>query len=364
MLLPADDSRAYYLAVTLKPPPELPEPKLLALLPKITRDLLETGTLNGLADPIANREQLKQISNEGEALGGDVSYREFRVTVSSILQRILDSIDIQFDKRQDYQARLYRYYSADSDNEIAKEEYTFDYSPGEVSRFLTGFAPLDNVLSSKDKETKIRKGITPGIITFLADAGVGKTYITQAIASQHDGPVLFYENENGKHEIYERQKTMLTIRPKDKRYIFGDYDVEEAYHRLKENPDPDMLVVFDSLQSVFGNGQGGNDYINYQNGYKYATKMYMEGLCKYVIMSSHVKANNDGMTVNSAGASAIITKKTTQQITITLGDSLPDDYTILGFKVTKNRGGKTGKSTTFAFHHITGTVGDIFTGEL
>lgn len=350
--------RAYYIAVKLSP--ELPDTRLMALLPELERNLIRSAK-HGVGSGLVPIEQAKQALETGYIEGIDPTVQEFKAimcrAIRACITRMADD-DQDIDFTFDLDKRLTRYYF--SENADVPTDYMDFADAGKgtaIQRIISGFTPLDELLS-----TRKDVGIVPGIVTFIAGQGVGKTYITQAIANTWEGAVWFFDIENGRSRIEMRQMTM-TGKTEGKRYYFGPYDVEHIYNLAQDQQPDNLLVVLDSIKSAFGNGQGPNDYQRYIDGYKYADMLIMNGLAKLVIMSTHYKQGTDGSSAGHAGASATIGDKSSAVITINNLGALPGDCTEYEFKAVKDRDGdKSGKHLTFSFHHETGTVGKILTG--
>jgi hypothetical protein len=335
--------RLYYLAVELRP--ELPDSRLMALLPPKIRDLIESGTRDGLGAGMANYGTLQATYMEG-ANGVEATDSEFRGLLTAMLDsEVSRREDLPLTTRMKYRSRLASYYTQNK-SVIATKRVKFNEKSDPLLRFPTGFLPIDTVLGGR--------GITAGVITLIAVPGSGKTYLSQAIANLHNGAVWMFDAETGEGLVMDRQKDIDGVNLDNKEYIFGSYNVEDIYEDARANPDPERLIILDSLHFVCGDGRTPESGARYSAAYKWAIEMAHAGYCKYVLITTQVKRGSDGNSIDSAAASATIERDSSALINLTKLHPLPDGTVKMRLFCNKNRMGLAGAITYFAFRYEKG----------
>ena len=331
-------ARLYFLACELKP--ELPDYRLMSLITPKYRELIKSAATNGISSGIAGYEQLRAIYDAGKAIDIEPSNQEFKSLLSSMINSSLDQKeDYSIDDKMDLMTRLTAYYKSGKST-IPKVIRKFTDEPPEFLFFQSGFEPLDRVLV---------KGLVKGITTIVANAGVGKSYIALAIAAVWDGPVIYYEPENGEALTLTRIATMDKSNLENKEIHFGFYHSKEILEYVKDHADENLLVIMDSLSVVCGEGRDSNSGSLYVETYQDSIKMLE--YCKHVLITTHLRRHSDGDTISAAGASSAIEKYSTAQIHLSKEGKLPDGCWQYRFFTPKYRAGESQVEVKFAFNY-------------
>jgi hypothetical protein len=336
-------ARLYYLACELRP--NLPEHKLLQVLPRMYTELITSAAKNGISSGIANYEQLATLYSTGEALNIDPTENEFKSLISTMIaNHIEDKKDLPIDEKIKYYERLTRYYKQ-GESFIPQVRRTFNSPAPVISKFSSGFPPYDKVLGGS---------IVNDVTTIIANPGTGKSYISMAIAAAWPhGSVRIYDPENGEGVVLNRAETLPGRGSEDydhKELIFGWYSAEDILQELKDNPDHNMLVILDSLHFVCGDGSSPESRANYFHTYKAAVAM--KQFCKHVIITTQVKRGANGDSIDAGAASSTIERDSGAQLHLSKGMYLGNGTVEYRLFSSKNRHGPNQVEVNFVFDYV------------
>ena len=332
-------ARIFFLAAELKP--NLPDFKLMRCLPPKYTELITSAAKNGVASGVANYEQLATLYEAGARFGIEPTEIEFRSLLTNMIREEIEKRDMQIEERLDLMDRLVRFYKQGT-SYIAQVCRTFNSPPPLMSKFSTGFDPLDKVLGGS---------VVTGATTIVANPGTGKSYVSIAIASNwKHGSVWFYDPENGEGLMLTRTESIDRDESYDsKKLFFGFYNPEEILEKLRDDPDPGRLVIMDSLHFICGTGRTPDSGAKYERSYQAA--IAMKQYCKKIIITTQVKRGGDGDSIDAGAASSCIERHSDAQIHLSKGLPLGDGTYEYRMFCSKNRNGVGGTEVKFAFDY-------------
>ncbi len=336
--------RLYYLAVELRP--ILPNTKLMNILPRKYADLIYSGVRDGLGSMLAGYETLTASYMRGASSGVTPTEHEFKSLITALIHRELSSkTDIRLEDQISLQGALANYYQSGS-SIIQQKRVKFTSKPSPLSKFSSGFEPLDAILGGQ---------VLKSVITLLAVPASGKTYIAQAIANNWShGSAWYFEPEVGEDLILDRQERISTgVNLDSKEYFFGNYSPEAVLDLVKEEPDENRIIVWDSLHVICGTGSTPESRAKYERAYEIAVRL--KDHCKLLIITTQVKRGNSGDDIDSGAASSCIERYSDAQINIRKELLLPDGANQVRLFCSKNRMGPGGGLVNFAFDYTTGS---------
>lgn len=341
-------ARLFYLQVETKAP--LPNKQLMGLMGKTWAKALTTANESGIASGAANYEQLVAFYSQGAESGIAPTEQEFRALLTDyLLEQLGDKEETLTTKER---AVLYgaiaRYYEG-KQGIIANERVSFATEAPPQSRFLSGFPALDYVAGN---------GLCTGVVTILAKTGNGKSSLSFAIAKswakEQGSSVWVFDPEMGKGMALTRINGMGVdwgAYASVPELFLGYYCIEDVLKQVEEEPDPDRLIIFDSLDAVCGNGMTPESQQLFIRNYESAIKLLDH--CKLVIITTQIKRGSDYTDVEGASGSSIIEKRSSLLIGTQKGMLLPNGGNEVTFKGLKNRMGPGGLKQCFAFDYAT-----------
>lgn len=342
-------ARLYYLACELRP--NLPDHKLMQVLPKMYTELITSGCKNGISSGISNYQQLAQLYSMGEAIGIEPTENEFKSLISSMIASEVESKkELPIDVKINYYDRLTRYYKQ-GESFIPQVRRTFNSPAPLVSKFSSGFLPYDKVLGATPENPF---SVVNDVTTIIANPGTGKSYLSLAIgAAWPHGSVYIYDPENGEGVVLNRAETLPDRGSEsydNKHIIFGWYGVETILEHFKDNPDLNALVILDSLHFVCGDGSDPSSRMEYFKAYKAAValKQYV----KHVIITTQVKRGANGDSIDAAAASSTIERDSGALLHLSKGMYLGNGTVEYRLFSSKYRHGPNQVEVNFIFDYV------------
>lgn len=318
--------------------PTLPSRDLMNVLAPDIRDLISSGAKSGFNTNHAQLAQLEVIYTTG-ASDRPSTQEEFRELLSqAIFDTLLEAHTMDTRKRTALFAQLDAYSTSTSVIPQTRRAWNSPAPPS--THFQTGFAPLDRVLGNK-----VRKGV----ITVLAIPGDGKSYFGLALGDIWDGPVWMFDPENGEEVTLERAQTIAREKCEEKEFIFGNYDPTTILAEARADPNPNRLIILDSLHFVCGTGQNAGDAIRYARAYECAIQL--AAVSKLVLITTQIKRGADGDSIDAGAASACIERHSAVLLHLKKGMLRPDLLQTYRLFASKHRTGVGGLELEYAFHY-------------
>lgn len=262
---PGEISRLIYLANDYRP--AIPRP-FRKFIPHV--DILESiahlgieGTkvntgadLGSLNDHYANGARFSEDKGSAE---------EFRMRVASIVDSALI-----FDYRSDYSLteryKLHRqldsYIQGDDLELVGKAEASLLDDIHEVEgvmKWKTGLAPLD--LCFQD-------GCYQGLHILMGNPGTGKSsiqqYLMETLRTTNAASSIWYFSLETPLNMVRWRMTPIRMRTKfleDDRIIAGITSVDEVIERIRENPDPDRVILYDGPDVMSAGSSDGRRFV-------------------------------------------------------------------------------------------------------
>src|SRR6185503_13607521 len=151
------------------------------------------------------------------------------------------------------------------------------------------------------------------VITILAKPEAGKTTMSMAIAHQWRrsdiGPVCMIQTEIAASAIAMKRRQMT--RPGEALWrsgvdtmVFGRRGAQQKLDWLEQNPDPDRLVIFDSIGGMCGQGDSPESRNRFAE--LYDNLVQVKNSSRLVIACGHVKRGVDLVDIESAAGSSAI----------------------------------------------------------
>lgn len=343
--------RLYYLACEIKP--RLPDRKLLLVLPKTWQELINSAIDSGIGSGVTNYDQLQAMYMHGCESGIPPSEVEFKSLLANEITQFLDKSDFTFKYKLKLQSLLYNYLEGTA-NSIRHSICTFDKEPEPLSRFSTGFWPIDDVLSDPDEP-----GVISEVITLLGQSGAGKTYMATTMAAMWPhGSVWMFQPELDENLILHRVARMDSQWASGQAPILetGVYNPEVVLDRCIEDNDPNRLVIFDSLSYICGSGDNPENRAKWERYYHACVEL--KSYVKMVLITTHIKRGDSGKNIDSGAGSSAIEKNSGAQVLFEKLHALPNyKGTRCQFTATKNRMGPDNQVISFDYDYTTSKVG-------
>lgn len=335
----AELTRMYYLLCEGRY--NLPPTKLLKLLPKKTWELFEGAQRYGIGSGMSNLEQLTNLYMAGSESGIEATESEFKgLLCAEIRQALCNNTDINTQTYVEYAGMLADYYKAGS-IEKDQEILPFDADAPEIERFSTGLPALDKLCGG---------GIYKCLMTLLGDPGNGKSSLALWIAANWPyGPVSFFEpNEMGPELMLNKVKSMgIEFRDPKPLFHFGSYGPETVLNYINDNPDPNRLVICDSLSAMCGLGDSPESRARYGRFYQKAIEIKEKS--KLLIYTTHLKRGASGEGISDGGGSSMIEKVSRIIVSVAKEDTRPDMTNNMSLYAIKNSMAMSGIRQKFVF---------------
>lgn len=341
--------RLYRLAVDLKP--NLPDQRLMKLLPKTWGNVISSGAIDGLGSGITGYDQLERIYMEGAENGIEPSFNEFKSLLCNQIRKQLieKNADLNLREVTKYWALLDDYYNRD-DKALKQEKFNYNDPAPEFMTFSSCFLPFDEIIKADGENP----GVTNGTVTLIGITGTGKSKLALAFTDLWNyGPSFMFDPENGKARTMSRIKKLN--KDHNEKYGFvGEYSADEVYNICADANDPNLLLVVDSMHAICGDGDDFNSRAMYREWYKMFNAVMIGGYAKLVLNTTQVKRNDDGKSISSAAGSRNIENWSSFLLFAEKGSALPGPPKTAYHEVTlygnKNRDGSS-KPVKFVFDY-------------
>lgn len=355
-------ARLFYLSCELRP--DLPENKLLNLLGKAWPDMIRSGAQYGLAGssqalPTISFDQLSNFYMMGAESGATPDLEEFRSALSgAIYERICGNENLSVLDQINMASKLGLWLNGRA-SQNGDSEIDWDQEVTTPMYTKVGFWPIDQIHSDK--------GVPQGICTVLSQPGVGKSTIGTGMGLEwrrkNIGSVIMLQTELSPAGM--RKKIDGMIHPHDKlfrsgidRIIFGRRQVAQALDTMIDNPDPNRLVLFDSVTGYCGQGDGPDSRTRFAE--LYDALCQVKNASRLVFAFSHVRRGEDMAHIEmSAGSSAI--ERFSDSLIYLSSDQvpLPDGRVEIKIESIKNRWDQQQRPFKFLFNYETGQASEI-----
>ena len=351
-------SRLFYLSCELKP--DLPSSQLLNMLGKSWSEVIYAASKYGLggctaALPEVSFQQLNSLYETGSDSGATPTVEEFRsMLAGAIYKKIKDSENISDIQQMKLSCDLYTWFNG-KDSMSGEGELDFDAKLSIPPFTKTGFWPIDKIHGSR--------GVPQGVCTLLAKPGVGKTTSAIAIAKnwkeQQIGPVVFMQTELSAPMLCMKIEEMTITTPGlwqsgvDK-LVFGR-SVTKTMESLIDNPDPNRLVIFDSVVGHCGQGDTADSRAKFDDLYR--TLCELKNASRMCIAVTHVKRGIDIANIEAAAGSSVVERLSDSMIYMSSSDIVrPDGKVTIKVEDLKNRWGRKVTPFKYLFDYTNGNA--------
>jgi hypothetical protein len=225
-----------------------------------------------ISRPLALQSPLtKAAYRKGETFGeGTIE------EVKQCLEQIVTPELKQYDERK----KLWGYLGTLSEGLFEENQETWleDIEGGEqIEKFNSGFLPFDQAT----------RGFYDSILTVAGTPGSGKTSLLLSFMGKlaERFPVWYFQTEIPSKLIHTRIKQIKPTEPFPGSKVFcGNYSSEGILEKIKRNPDPDRIVIYDSPEIK----TSGLDPIQYFEKV-YQDLVQIKMLSKMVVVTSQTK---------------------------------------------------------------------------
>lgn len=349
--------RLFMLACELKP--DLPDRGLMALLGKTWNPIITAAAEHGLAGaasalPTASVDQLSRLYMAGAETGAAPSIEEFRATLAGrIYEAICGNDNISQLDQIKLAGKLGKWFEGRGSTN-GEEEMDFDAKVDTPPFTKSGFWPFDDLHSSH--------GMPQEICTVLSRPGVGKTTMALATAKawreNSVGSVVLIQTEIAPSALRMKIDAMCQpglFRSGVDRLVFGRRNAQTMMQRMIENPDPDRLVLFDSVTGFCGQGDGPESRTRFAE--LYDDLCQVKNNSRTVMAFSHVKRGTDLADIESAAGSSAVERFSGSLIYLSADDTArPDGLVAVKAEILKNRYGSLVRPKKFLFDYVTGAA--------
>lgn len=347
-------ARLFFLACELRP--QLPENTLLSQL-KDWSSIIRAGAVHGLggsseALPGVSYQQLSSFYEAGIESGATPDINEFRSLLSGLIHskvcsnealssidkiRLAGKLDKWLSKDTGYTVDV----SLDWDAEVETPPFT-----------ETGWFPIDKIHGNE--------GTAQGITTVLSRPGVGKTTAALAIAlnwrRRDIGSVIMLQTELSPAMVLSKVKVMAEpglFRTGVDRIVFGTRNCEQVMDEMIQNPDPDRLILFDSITGYAGQGDTPASRERFAN--LYTMLCQAKNTSRMAMAFTHVKRGTQLADIESAAGSSAIERFSDYLDFMSSDGSVGPDGTVeISVRSLKNRWGQVQNPVRFNFDYRTG----------
>ena len=311
--------------------------------------------------PGTNLDQLSNFYMAGAESGAQPHLEEFRgLLAGRLYDSITGSADLSTIEQMQLVTRLGRWFDGlSSTNGDGEMDWDAEIDTPPFTK--TGFWPLDQIAGPK--------GLAQEVTTLLARPEVGKTTLCLATAfawrRSNIGPVTFIQTELAASAV--RMKIDGMVRPGESlsqmfrrdedRLVFGRRGAEDALQKCIDEPNPDRLVIFDSVGGFCGQGDTAESRTRFAD--LYDLLMQAKNHSRLVIAAAHVKRGVDMADIESAAGSSAVERFSGMMFYMTKDPApRPDGMLDANLESLKNRYGDHQRKVKFVFNYVTGEAHD------
>ena len=360
MTTTTDLTRLFYLACELRP--ALPDKALLSRLGKSWYPIIKAGAEFGLggasaALPGVSLDQLSNFYMAGAESGAQPHTDEFRgLLAGRLYDAVVSAADLSTIEKIQLVTRLGRWYDGlNSVNGDGEMDWDAEIETPPFTR--TGFWPLDAIAGPR--------GLAQEVCTLLARPEAGKTTLALATAfawrRNRIGSVVFIQTELAASAM--RLKIDGMVRPGERlsdlfrkdedRLVFGRRAAEAALQRCIDEPDPDRLIIFDSVGGYCGQGDTPESRTRFAD--LYDLLMQAKNHSRLVLACAHVKRGVDMADIESAAGSSAVERFSGLMFYMSKDPTpRPDGRLEVQLESLKNRYGDHQRKVKFTFDYVTG----------
>ena len=255
---------------------------------------LYLGLSAALPDLGAPLEHLQMLYEQGEQMGPGTE-EECRLLIADMIHREVSERELSlhdtlviYNEVEGFVRRGDLLEESEVDLSTVQETDLVD-----IPKWDSGFTPLDMALG----------GMYQGLLMIMARPGVGKTSMTLSIAEglvTQGIPIVYIENEIPESLMLPRMKPIFqrTKFKKNDRLICASWSSKEVLEFVRDNPDPERVVIYDSPDVMTG---GDDKRLQLEKAYQDMVKVKM--LSKAVIVTSQPRRRDDELRITSAAES-------------------------------------------------------------
>lgn len=242
---------------------------------------------------ISDIDQVLPLYEEGRR-AGEGSHREAADVIFRLIDAKIQHLSPQ-ERLQLYQ--LIETIAAGNLSMTAFEEIDLaeDYPIEPIAKFRSGFTPVDIITD----------GLYQALLILMGTPGTGKTSIMLSMMEslvQRGERVWFFENEIPRNLMLSRTSPIRErLGPREGSRIFcGPYDVVSIQEAIKQDPDPDRIIIFDS-PDVYSGFKTGERRFDLEEAYRVLTAIKMNA--KLVVVSSQPRRGDTSLSMKSVAES-------------------------------------------------------------
>jgi hypothetical protein len=293
------------------------------------------------------KDQLNHLYKEGKR-GGKGSVEEFRVLVS---QAALGELELQQDEMPlssylAHTALISKFLEDQAQGLIRKEDVSFSDAPDiDLVKWNSGFTPIDSITG----------GLYQGIFMIIAPPGTGKTSLLLSLMEacrikNSVSSIWFFQPEIPMPMMLYRTKKIRarTQFIEDDRLFCGMTVVDDIIEMVKEDPDPERLVIFD-LPDI--TAAGGGDTRRFALEDIYRGLVVLKPYVKCIFTTSQPKQTDKNIQLNSGAEAWAKAWYTDGIIGVSKLGMHPKGGTKLRLNIPKNRFGEADKELTFSYNY-------------
>lgn len=349
-------SRLFYMAVELRP--ILPPSAVLNVLGEASVKLIRAGAEHGLAGSVSHMAgvTLDQVANVyaiGADSGATPDLQEFKSALAgAIYEKLCGHADYSNLDKIRLTGKLDTWVNG-SASMVADAEYSMDAEIAIPPFTRSGFTPFDQIQG---------EGFPQDIVLWFGHPGTMKTTFGVTLAKRWKesgiGSVTLIQTELSpalmRMKIDSQVPRGTLFNPETDKMVFGRGGADAKLEWLLENPDPDRLVIFDSLSGYCGGGDGPESRQRFYDVYDKLSQI--KNVSRTVVAISHIKrGEGDNVSIESAAGSSAQEKFSGNMIFIKVDDApRPDGLVEARLATVKNRYAQKQRPVKFLYDFRTG----------
>ncbi len=348
-------ARLFYLSCEHRP--SLPDDSLMSLLGS-WKEVVKGGAQYGLGAaqklPGVSFDQLSGLYEAGIESGSAGDEVEFRSLLAGLIHsKVCESEKHSSLDKIKLAGRLDRWLNG-GQGQVSEQSLDWDADIIVPPFTKTGFFPIDRIHGPD--------GIAQCNGTILSRPGVGKTTIalSTGIAWRRNdiGAVTMIQTEIPPSMLLMKIKGMNAkglFRKGTDKLIFGVRNAEMELEHTIQNPDPDRLLLFDSVGGFCG--QGDTTTSRERFSHLYTMLVQASAACRVVLAYGHVKRGVDLADLESAAGSSAVERFSRSLVYLkTDGTSGPTGTVDIRIQSLKNSYGEVVSPFTFGYNYTTGVA--------